>query len=71
MKSIELTRRQFLKGTGALVVSFNLFPSLSSPVFGQTTVGPGIDADPSLLDSWLAIAPDGTSLTVAPARAVL
>src|SRR5215467_13022592 len=60
MKSIELTRRQFLKGTGALVVSFNLFPSLSSPVFGQTTVGPGIEADPSLLDSWLAIAPDGT-----------
>src|SRR5215467_11627135 len=60
MKSIELTRRQFLKGTGALVVSFNLFPSLSSPVFGQTTVGPGIEADPGLLDSWLAIAPDGT-----------
>src|SRR4029077_7923635 len=38
---------------------FNLFPSLS-PVFGQTTVGPGIEADPTLLDSWLAIAQDGT-----------
>jgi len=59
MKKIELSRRQFLKGTGALVVSFNLFPSLS-PVFGQTTVGPGIEADPTLLDSWLAIAQDGT-----------
>jgi nicotinate dehydrogenase subunit B len=59
MKKIELSRRQFLKGTGALVVSFNLFPSLS-PVFGQTTVGPGIEADPTLLDSWLAIATDGT-----------
>ncbi|HTN70750.1 MAG TPA: molybdopterin cofactor-binding domain-containing protein, partial [Methylomirabilota bacterium] len=59
MKTIALSRRQFLKGTGALVVSFNLFPSLSS-VFGQTTVGPGIDADPTSLDSWLAVAPDGT-----------
>ena len=27
MKSIELSRRQFLKGTGALIVSFNLFPT--------------------------------------------
>jgi nicotinate dehydrogenase subunit B len=59
MKTPSLSRRQFLKSTGALVVSFNLFPSLS-PVFGQTTVGPGIDADPTLLDSWLAVAPDGT-----------
>src|SRR6266513_5872244 len=58
MKTIELTRRQFLKGTGALIVSFNLFPS--SQLFGQSTVGPGIDADPAQLDSWLAIAPDGT-----------
>src|ERR1043166_4061463 len=58
MKSIELSRRQFLKGTGALIVSFNLFPPVN--VFGQATVGPGIDADPTQLDSWLAIAPDGT-----------
>ena len=27
MKSMDVTRRQFLKGTGALIVSFNLFPS--------------------------------------------
>ena len=26
MKTMELNRRQFLKTTGALVVSFNLFP---------------------------------------------
>jgi CO/xanthine dehydrogenase Mo-binding subunit len=58
MKTIELSRRQFLKGTGALIVSFNLFPPLE--VFGQSTVGPGIDADPTQLDSWLAVAPDGT-----------
>src|SRR5215510_5357642 len=59
MKTSSLSRRQFLKGTGALIVSFNLFP-LTAPVFGQTTVGPGIDADPTSLDSWLAIAADGT-----------
>jgi len=59
MKTLTVTRRQFLKSTGALVVSFNFFPALS-PVFGQSTVGVGIDADPTQLDSWLAIARDGT-----------
>src|ERR1051325_3236109 len=58
MNTMELSRRQFLKGTGALIVSFNFFPPL--PVFGQSTVGPGMDADPTQLDSWLAVAPDGT-----------
>jgi len=58
MKTIELNRRQFLKGTGALIVSFNLFPS--SSLLAQSNPGPGIDADPTQLDSWLAIAPDGT-----------
>ena len=59
MKKLEFTRREFLKGTGALVVSFNLFPLLS-PAFAQSTVGPGMDADPTSLDSWLAVAADGT-----------
>ncbi len=59
MKKVEFTRREFLKGTGALVVSFNLLPSLPA-AFAQSTVGPGIDADPTSLDSWLAVAPDGT-----------
>jgi CO/xanthine dehydrogenase Mo-binding subunit len=58
MKTMELSRRQFLKTTGGLIVSFKLFPAVSA--FGQTTVGPGIDADPTQLDSWLAVAPDGT-----------
>src|SRR4029077_19627812 len=58
MKTIELNRRQFLKGTGALIVSFNLFPS--SSLLAQSNPGPGIDADPTQLDSWLAVAPDGT-----------
>jgi CO/xanthine dehydrogenase Mo-binding subunit len=58
MNTVELTRRQFLKTTGGLIVSFNLLPTLSAS--GQSMVGPGIDADPTQLDSWLAVAPDGT-----------
>jgi nicotinate dehydrogenase subunit B len=58
MKTIELNRRQFLKGTGALIVGFNFFPP--SSIFAQSMVEPASDADPAQLDSWLAIAPDGT-----------
>src|SRR5882724_4377813 len=59
MKTMEFSRRQFLKGTGALIVSFNLFPP-ASDLFAQATVGPGSEPDPTSLDSWLAIAQDGT-----------
>ncbi len=59
MKDLEFSRRQILKGAGALIVSFNFFPSIS-PLFAQSTVGPGIEPDPTSLDSWLAIAQDGT-----------
>ena len=58
MKSMDITRRQFLKGTGALIVSFNLFPP--SRLFAQSMGVPGTEADPTQLDSWLAIAQDGT-----------
>ncbi len=57
-KISTLTRREFLKSSGALVVSFNLFPA--SGVCAQSNVEPRFDADPTQLDSWLAIAPDGT-----------
>jgi CO/xanthine dehydrogenase Mo-binding subunit len=57
MKTLNFSRRQFLKSTSALIVSFNLFPSRTA--LGQSSVGPGIDADPTQLDSWLAVAPDG------------
>ena len=59
MKSMDLTRRQFLKGASALIVSFNLLPSLPS-VFAQSNLLPNGDLDPAQLDSWLAIAQDGT-----------
>jgi len=59
MKTMELSRRQFLKGAGALIVSFNLFPP-ARDVFAQFTTLPSGDLDPRSLDSWLAISPDGT-----------
>jgi nicotinate dehydrogenase subunit B len=63
MRTHALSRRDLLK-TGALVVGFNFFEPLTR-VFGQglqggtplSNVG-GLPADQ--LDSWLAVAPDGT-----------
>ena len=55
---MNFSRRQFLKGTGALIVSFNLFPS-ATDLFAQA-MDSGNTPDPTQLDSWLAIAPDGT-----------
>jgi CO/xanthine dehydrogenase Mo-binding subunit len=59
MKSVEISRRQFLKTTGAIAVGFNLF-SPGQPVMAQFARLPSGDIDPTALDSWLAIAPDGT-----------
>jgi nicotinate dehydrogenase subunit B len=58
MKTMEITRRQFLKTTGALVVSFNLF-SPARKALAQFATLPSGDIDPTSLDSWLAITPDG------------
>src|SRR4026208_814233 len=58
MKTLDITRRQFLKGTGALIVSFNLLPP-AGKVFAQFATLPSGDIDPTSLDSWLAITPDG------------
>ncbi len=60
MKTVELSRRQFLKGAGALVVSFNLFPPSRGVFAAQFTTLPSGDIDPQSLDSWLAISPDGS-----------
>ncbi len=61
MGNSSFSRRQFLKGAGALIVGFNLFPTTSN-LFGQTNVAKG-DLDPQSLDSWIAIHQDG-SVTV-------
>ena len=62
MKTIEINRREFLKGAGALIVSFNLFPP-SSLVYGQATSVNEGQPDATQLDSWIAIGQDG-SVTV-------
>src|ERR1044072_3075326 len=62
MKKIELSRREFLKGTGAPIVSFNLFPP-ASLVSGQGRAAAEGEPDPTQLDSWIAIGADG-SITV-------
>jgi CO/xanthine dehydrogenase Mo-binding subunit len=57
-KKIEFSRRQFLKGTGALIVSFNLL-SPARQVLAQFATLPSGDIDPTSLDSWIAITPEG------------
>ncbi|HYT53372.1 MAG TPA: molybdopterin cofactor-binding domain-containing protein, partial [Verrucomicrobiae bacterium] len=52
-------RRQFLKGSGALIVSFNLFPPASN-LFAQSSPASGGEPDPTQLDSWIAIGQDGS-----------
>jgi nicotinate dehydrogenase subunit B len=58
MKSMTITRRQFLKGTSALLISFNILPP-ATKVLAQFAKLPSGDIDPTSLDSWLAITPDG------------
>ncbi|MSP40100.1 MAG: xanthine dehydrogenase family protein molybdopterin-binding subunit [Deltaproteobacteria bacterium] len=57
MKTPTISRRQFLKTTVALVVSFNLLP-LNKNAWAQFVKLPSGDIDPTSLDSWLAITPD-------------
>jgi nicotinate dehydrogenase subunit B len=56
----KLSRREVLKGTGALVVSFNMFGPVSR-VMAQLSAGPDLagDLQATSLDSWIAIGRDG------------
>jgi nicotinate dehydrogenase subunit B len=58
MKTLSLSRRQFLKGTGVLVVSFNIL-SPTGKALAQFVTLPSGDLDPTSLDSWIAISADG------------
>jgi CO/xanthine dehydrogenase Mo-binding subunit len=52
--SVDLTRRDFLRGSGALVVTFSFGPSVGA-------LAQGINGNPaSNLDAWIGIAADGT-----------
>jgi CO/xanthine dehydrogenase Mo-binding subunit len=54
----SISRRQFLKSSSALVIGFNIL-SPAEKVFAQFATLPSGDIDPTSLDSWLAITPDG------------
>jgi CO/xanthine dehydrogenase Mo-binding subunit len=54
----ETTRREFLQGSGALIVSFSLAGS-AAPALGQTTGAPAKPVALDQVDSFLAIGRDG------------
>jgi nicotinate dehydrogenase subunit B len=54
-----ISRRQFVKGAGALVVGFSLFGE-ASRLLSQSESFFANDPEATALDSWLSIAPDGT-----------
>jgi len=59
METKTISRRDLLKSTGILVVSFSFF----GPVAKMLAQGDGLSVDgmdPTVLDSWMAIAKDGT-----------
>ncbi len=60
-----LTRRKFLKGSGAVIVAFAMRPALfhGGADAADAETGSWTAGDPARLDSWLAIAKDG-SVTV-------
>lgn len=67
LHSGTLSRRTMLKGTGALIVGFNLAGSLRSVAFAADEIPPNptFDSDEQLaltpdLDSWIQIAADGS-----------
>jgi len=59
MERKTISRRELLKGTGALVVSFSLWSPVSR-AFGQTANPANVEPEATSLDSWLAVAADGT-----------
>jgi nicotinate dehydrogenase subunit B len=56
--AVNLTRRQFGKAAGALVVAFTLAPRFAG---GQTPKLPGSLANNRMLDAWLRIDADGSA----------
>ncbi len=62
MRARRLTRRDFLKTSGALVVGFAMPPAFLAgrPAAAGAAPGPAVGSDPAQLDSWLAISGDGS-----------
>src|ERR1035441_847590 len=62
MEIKSIFRRDFLKGSGALIVSFSFYgPALKA--LGQSAAPTSAEPDATSLDSWVAVAQDG-SITV-------
>src|SRR5690348_12226732 len=59
METSTISRRELLKGTGALVVSFSLFGP-AARALAQAAAAGSSEPEAASLDSWLAIAQDGT-----------
>ena len=59
METKAISRRDLLKGTGALVVSFSLFKPAAT-LLAQVAETPDSQPEAGSLDSWLAIARDGS-----------
>jgi nicotinate dehydrogenase subunit B len=59
MKTKPISRRQFVKRTGALIVSFS-FAGPITRILGQSEAPSGAEPEATSLDSWLAIGQDGT-----------
>jgi nicotinate dehydrogenase subunit B len=55
----SVSRRQFVKATGALIVSFS-FSGLLSRALGQSQTLYGGEPEATSLDSWVAVAQDGS-----------
>ena len=58
METSTVSRRELLKGTGALVVSFSLFGPSARALAQAAAAGSG-EPEAASLDSWLAIGQDG------------
>src|SRR5215467_11549831 len=59
MEANLISRRRFVKGAGALVVSFSFFGE-AARLLGQSESFFAGDPQATALDSWLSLAPDGT-----------
>jgi CO/xanthine dehydrogenase Mo-binding subunit len=54
------SRRDFLRGAGALIVAFRAAPGFEALAFGQGPAGTQAQSiNPKLLDSWIAVGADG------------
>jgi hypothetical protein len=71
METKSISRRDLLKSTGVLVVGFSIFGPVSKAL-GQAAAGSGADLEATSLDSWLAVASDGTVAVIQePTRATI